>query len=126
MTLQVFGIILSAVLGFSATITSTLVLYRLSSIDKRIDRHDEQLGALNAEAKRLAERKIECQTEFIDVGQFLKETGYTRKRLDDVIELVKEISGRLDVIAQLPQICGQIASQTVKELMSYIGTFKKG
>jgi len=107
--LQIFGILLSA----TATLIGALVLWNLKAITKRLE-------AVEAEQKKLATRKETCQQEFVGIGQFLRESGYTRKRLDDTVEAVKGMSAKLDVVSQLPQIAGQIASQTVKEMMSYV------
>ena len=112
--LQIFGILLSS----AATLIGLLVLWNLRLLNKRLDSTDNRVDRLEAEQKTLAGKKEVCQQEFVSVGQFLRESGYTRKRLDDAIEAVKELTGKLEVVTQLPQIAGQIASQTVKEMIS--------
>jgi len=114
--LQVFGILLSA----AAVLIGMLVLWNFRMLAKQLDSHEERLRVIEAEQKFLAGRKETCQQEFVPIGQFLRESGYTRKRLDDTVEVVKGMSAKLDVISQLPQIAGQIASQTVKEMMNHI------
>ena len=116
--LQALSIILSA----SATIIGMLVLYNLRMLSKRLDEQERRISRLEADAKSLAARKQDCQQEFIGVGHFLREAGYTRRRLDDVVEAVKELGGKFEVISQLPQIAGQIASNTVKEMMSLVNS----
>ena len=115
--LQIFGIILSA----AATLIGLLVLWNLRMLAKQLAGHEARIVGIEAEQKRLAERKAECQQEFVPIGQFLRESGYTRKRLDEAIEVLRGLMGKLEVLAQLPQIAGQIASQTVKEMMSIKG-----
>jgi len=104
------GIVLSALLGATATVTSSMVLFNLRSMNKRIE-------TLEANQQIFMQRKSECQQEFVPVGQFIRDAGYTRKRLDDVVEAVTALTGKLDVVSQLPQIAGQIASQTVREML---------
>jgi len=114
--LQIFGLLLSA----AATLIGSLVLWNLRMLAKRLDMHEKRLDTIETEQKRLRSRKEKCQQEFVDTGQFLREAGYTRKRLDEAVEAVKGLAGRLEVVNQLPNIAGQIASQTVKEMMSLI------
>ena len=104
--LQIFGLLLSA----AAALTGALVLYTLKEMGKRLDR-------VEAEQKKLSERKVDCQQEFVEVGAFLRETGYTRKQLDETLKGLAGLAGKLEVVNQLPQIAGQIAAQTVKEMI---------
>lgn len=120
---QIIGIIISSILGLAATVIGSLVLHRLSSIDKRIDAHDDRMDRIEEEQREYMLRKESCQREFVSVEQFLRETGYARKRLDDTVELLQGLSGKFEILNQLPQLAGQIASQTVKEMVSLI---KKG
>ena len=120
--LQIFGILLSA----AAVLIGMLVLWNFRMLAKQLDSHEERLKSIEAEQKFLAGRKEACQQEFVPIGQFLRESGYTRKRLDDTVEVVKGMSAKLDVVSQLPQIAGQIASQTVKEMMTHIRGQKNG
>jgi len=114
--LQIFGILLSA----AAALIGLLVLWNLRMLARRLDEHERRLDRIETEQKFLAGRKENCQQEFAPVGQFLRESGYTRKRLDETIEAVRALGGKLEIVSQLPQIAGQIASQTVKEMMSLI------
>jgi len=112
--------VLSIVLSASATIIGMLVLYNLRMLSKRLDEQERRIGRIEADAKLLSARKQNCQREFVGVGHFLREAGYTRRRLDDVVEAVKELGGKFEIISQLPQIAGQIASNTVKEMVSLL------
>ena len=114
--LQIFGILLSA----AAALIGLLVLWNLRILARRLDEHEKRIETIEAEQKYLARRKENCQQEFVPIGAFLRETGYTRKRLDEVIEAVRGLEGKLEVISHLPQVAGQIASQTVKEMMTFI------
>jgi len=111
--LQIFGLLLSA----AAALIGALVLYTLKTMSKRLDSQESRMNAIETEQKFLAGRKIDCQQEFVEVGAFLRETGYTRKQLDQTLTGLAGLSGKLEVVNQLPQIAGQIAAQTVKEMV---------
>jgi hypothetical protein len=114
--LQVFGILLSA----AATLIGTLVLWNFKMLEKRLDSQEDRLKNLEQNQLILTKQKETCQQEFVPIGQFLRESGYTRKRLDDAIEALKGVSVKVDIVSQLPQIVSQIVSQTVKELMPFV------
>jgi len=109
-TFQIIGILVSIALGLAATIIGSLVLSKLAGIDKRLDAHE-------ASIKFLTGRKETCQTEFVTVEQFVRESGYTRNRLDTTVELLKQLSGQFESVSQIPQIAGQVATQTVREIL---------
>ena len=110
--LQICGILLSA----AATIIGSLVLLNLRQLSRRLDNTDRRMDLLESEQKILAARKAECQQEFISTGQFLREAGYTRQRLDQAIEAIKCLEGKLGIMTQLPNIVGKIVSETLKEI----------
>ena len=114
---QIIGIVVSIALGLAATIIGSLVLSRLAAIDKRIDAHDTKIDELMG-------RKEICQNEFVSVEQFLRETGYARQQLDRVVASLSELSAKMEIASQLPQICGQIVSNTVKELVPLVSKGK--
>jgi len=107
--------ILSMVLSAAASIIGALVLVNLRQISARIDKTDLRLDRVETEQKFLAARKLECQQEFISTGQFLRESGYTRQRLDQAIEAIKCLEGKMGIMTQLPNIVGKIVSETIKE-----------
>jgi len=118
--LQIFGLLLSA----AAALIGGLVLYTLKTMSKRLDTQENRMNLIETEQKFLAGRKVDCQQEFVSIGAFLRETGYTRKQLDETLKGLTSLSGKLEVVNQLPQIAGQIAAQTVKEMVRILGKEK--
>ncbi|HIJ66800.1 MAG TPA: hypothetical protein HPP51_00755 [Planctomycetes bacterium] len=115
LTMQVLMVLLSA----AATAVSTLVLWYLRAINRQVDLAVARIVKLEDATDQLRQRKQDCQNEFISQTQFLRETGYTRKQLDELVQLVKHLEGKFDVVEKMPEIAGQIASQTVKQMLEY-------
>jgi len=135
-TLQITVQIISIVLGASASFTCAIVLWSLKNLRDSIDKSDHRiemveqenkhrLELVEAETRKLSDRKQECQRDFISTAQFVRETGYTRSRLDETVEGLRELSAKFDFAARLPEICSKIAAETVKE-MANIYRINKG
>jgi len=112
--------ILSILLSAAATLLGGLVLYNFRMLTKRLDIQDKKISAIEAEQKKLAARKELCLREFVPTDVFVREIGYTRRRLDAAVEGVERLSAKFDSLNQLPQLAGQVASQTVKEIFKHI------
>jgi len=114
MTTAIWVPILGMVLSAAASMISALVLFNLRQLNSRLDK-------VESDQKLLAARKVECQQEFISTGQFLRESGYTRQRLDQAIEVIKCLEGKVNIIEQLPNIVGRIVAETIKEFKTVKG-----
>lgn len=110
--LQIFTSLLSA----AAVLIGGLVLYNLKSLKCYIDKLDRRMGELEAEQKRLAERKQECQRDFVSSESWIRSESFTRSKLDSIAEAVGKLAGSLKVVEQMPQICGQIARDIIREM----------
>lgn len=109
MTLQIFGIILSALLGFTATMTSTMVLFTLNTMKQRIIK-------LEVGQEKLADRKAVCNQDFVDKVAYIRSTNNLEEGLKELMKEVGKLGGSMEVIKQMPQICGSIAKEFVKEM----------
>ena len=60
--------------------------------------------------------KVDCERNFVNSEIFLRETGYTRRSVQSLTESVNRMEGTLRVVEKLPQICGDISREIVKEM----------
>lgn len=74
------------------------------------------MNRLEDEQKKLTQRKANCQNEFVSSGQWVREAGYTRQRLDETVTLVQQLSAKVDIQSQLPKFAAEIAAATVTEI----------
>jgi hypothetical protein len=111
MSLQIIGIILSVVLGFAGTSVSTLVLFNLRSMIRRIE-------TLEAENKLLNKQKTSCQNDFVSKEDWLRGEGITRDQLAKLTEILNRMDGKLTVTEKLPQIAGEIAKSVATEIIN--------
>ncbi|MFA5187029.1 MAG: hypothetical protein WC551_11155 [Patescibacteria group bacterium] len=109
MTLQVFGIILSAVLGFSASLLSGMVLFNLNAMKSRIDK-------LETGQQKLIERKNMCNQDYVGKVEYIRSSNGLEEGMKDLISAVGELRGTMEVIKQMPAICGNIAKEIVREM----------
>ena len=110
--LQVFGLLLSA----AAALVGALVLWNLRTLCKRLDAVDRRMNKLEGEQKLLAGRKENCQRDFVSSEAWIRSETYTRQKLDKIAESVATLAGSLKVVEQMPQICGQIARDIIREM----------
>jgi len=103
--LQIFLTLLSA----AATLISSMVLYNLQTLKQRMDR-------IEIEQDRLIARKEKCQVQFVDVEQWIRSETYTRRKLDTIAESVSALAANLKIVEQMPQICGGIARDIIREM----------
>ena len=118
-TVQIFGVLLSA----AAALVGMLVLLYLrtlkqciSKLDSRMDKQDKRMDKIEAGHNRLAERKVDCQRDFVSSEAWIRSETYTRRKLDDIATSVSRLAGTLKLVENMPQICGQIASDIVREM----------
>ena len=100
--------ILSLLLSAAAALIGTLVLYNLNAINHRVEK-------LETDSQKYSDRKAECQREFVDLEQWLRSEGYTRARLDELVKSYASLAGSFNIFERLPQICGNIVRETLKE-----------
>ena len=112
MELQVFGIILSVILGAAATVTSSMVLLNLRTMNRRIDK-------LEQDQKTLISRKDVCNQHYVDKVTYIRSINSQEEGIKLLIEKVAMLNGSMKVIEQMPAICGNIAKEIAKEMKSH-------
>ena len=110
--LEVLGITLSVILGAAATICSSMVLFNLRSMTRRIEKVETAQAAI-------ADHKSECRRDFVDKVDYIRAVTSLEGKMTKLIEATSEITGSMKVmIEQMPQICGSIAREIIKEMKS--------
>lgn len=109
MDLQVIGIVMSVLLGFTATITSSMVLFNLQSMKGRIDKLE--FGHLT-----LLERKNICNQDYVGKVEYIRSSNSLEDGMKELIASVATLNGTMKMIEQMPAICGSIARNIVKEM----------
>jgi hypothetical protein len=103
--------------GSMLGLIGSLILVNLQSIkssirsfSERADKHETELKALQSEFSRC---KVDCERTFVDSELFLRETGWTRRSMEQLCASVNRLEGKLTVTDKLPEICGEIARTIV-------------
>jgi len=112
--------IVAAIASIIASVISALVLRNQSLQDKRyedvkqqVDRHE---GTIQEIQRQLGDCKIDCTQRFVPTEQFVREAGFVRRSMDNFTATLNKIVGTLEVINKIPELCGQIAANIVKQL----------
>ncbi len=107
------GIILSVILGGAATICSSMVLFNLRSMCKRI----EKIEAAQVErATQFIACKVDCDRNTVSKEDWVRSEGYTRRGIDKLSRQLAGMDGKLGVVEKLPEICGSIAREVAKQI----------
>jgi len=121
---------LAIVLGITAAllgIVGSLIILNLQSIKgslslftQRIDRQDELIERTQKElvviGTDFVKCKVDCERNFISAELFLRETGLTRRSMESLTQSVNRMEGKLTLVEKLPQICGDISREIVREM----------
>jgi len=105
MSIQIVSIILSA----AAALTGGLVLFNLRAMNARITTVENDI-------KETAKNKDKCRQDFVDKVDYIREITKLESTSTEMLKVLSEIKGSMTVIEKMPQICGNIASQVVKEM----------
>jgi len=112
--------IAATIIGTLLSIIGSLVLWNLQCIKKglaimsiRLDSQDEKIS--NLEKAYLTFRQ-NCQQDFVDKEDWLREAGNNREQLSDMSKTLSRMEGKMGVMEQLPAICGNIAREITREM----------
>jgi len=116
MPLTVFAV----VIGGCLSVVGSLIVLNLRSIkqcitkfERRIEKQDNAVRELET---GFTACKIDCDRTFVNSEVFLRETGFARRTLENLSSSVSRLEGKLTVVEKLPQICGDISREIVKEM----------
>ena len=112
MTIQILSIIISAAV---ALVTGMVLLY-LRTISQQSVSQNTRIDAIENDQKEAAKRKDQCRQDFVDKVDYIREVTKLESTQTEMLKVLSEIKGSLTVIEKLPEICGNIASEVVKEM----------
>jgi len=106
------------IVGSLLSLVGGLIIFYLRSIKtsldvygKRTDLHEQDIKALSLQVTTC---KIDCQRTTVSKEDWVRSEGYTRTELKQISQAIANLSGKLEVTAKLPEICGQLAKQIVQ------------
>lgn len=119
--------LVAVLIGGCLAIVGSLIVLNLRSIKNcvrtfttRVDKQDKQIEKTKDNMKSLGtdfvKCKVDCERSYVSAELFLRETGYTRRSMQTLTESVNRMEGKLTVTEKLPQICGEISREIVKEM----------
>ncbi|HOQ06036.1 MAG TPA: hypothetical protein PKY88_12580 [Anaerohalosphaeraceae bacterium] len=108
--------ILATVISAAAGIISGLILMILTSIKSDLRAISARVDQQDAKIERLAERKNACNQDFVGKVEYIRSINSLEESMKKVSEGVAMLNGSMRVIEQMPQICGHIAKEIVKEM----------
>lgn len=91
----------------------TSVMERLDKYESRLVKNEQDLGEIK---QKIITCKVDCEREFVDTGAFLRETGFSRRTLENLSASINRLEGQLAVTNKLPEIVGSISREIVKEM----------
>jgi len=107
--------ILGYIFGAILTLVNGLILFNLKKLSSEIEETKTEIKNSNRRIEILEQRKSDCQRDFVSAEAWVRDSAYTRQKLDQLLESVASLTGSLKVIEQMPQICGQIAREAVQQ-----------
>lgn len=112
--------IIASIIGAAIIVVGTLIVLNLRSIKHGVRGVDQRVNKTEDNVKNVqlgfSACKVDCERTFVDKELFLRETGFTRRSLENLNASVNRLDGKLTVVEKLPQICGDISREIVKEM----------
>ncbi|MCJ7777644.1 MAG: hypothetical protein MUP16_04955 [Sedimentisphaerales bacterium] len=108
-TLQVFGILLSA----AAALIGMLVLLYIKTLSRRLDLQENDIAQIK---KDFSFCKIDCERNNVSKEDWVRSEAFTRDKLDEAVATLNRIEGQLGIIDKIPQIAGNIAREIASQL----------
>jgi hypothetical protein len=119
----VFGSLISAIgvlLLANQQTTKQLIKNKFDELSKRMDLQDEKINGQDERVQELAKSFLACKQncfqEFTKKEDWLREAGNNREQLSDVSKTLSRMEGKMGIMEQLPQICGNIAREIALEM----------
>ena len=117
---SISGPVMASIIGAVIVVVGALIVLNLRSIkhcvrgiDQRTTRAEDKVESVQS---NFAACKVDCDRTFVDKELFLRETGFTRRTLENLNASVNKLDGKLTVVEKLPQICGDISREIVREM----------
>jgi len=107
--------IVITIVGFLLSLLSGLILFKLNSISRRLDRQDDRIDVLFA---NLADCKKDCDRNTVSKEDWVRSEGYTRQKIEQMTDAVMELNGKVKIIEQVPELVGKITREIVAHLKS--------
>jgi hypothetical protein len=112
--------LVAVLVGGCLAIVGSLIVLNLRSIKNCLRNQDKQIERAQDDVRQqqnnLTTCKIDCDRNFVKAEVFLRETGFARRALEGLTASVNRLDGKLTVVEKLPQICGDISREIVKEM----------
>lgn len=113
-TIAIVGALLSVVGGL-IVLNLKSIKNCLRSVTDRLNKQESRIDKTSDEVKAL---QINCERTFVPNELFLRETGFARRSMENATASINRVEGKLDVVDKLPQICGDISREIVKQMQS--------
>lgn len=118
--------IVASIIGAAIVVVGSLIVLNLRSIKHCVRGVDQKINKAEDDVKTMqtdfATCKVDCERTFINKELFLRETGFQRRTLEILNASVNKLDGKLTVVEKLPQICGDISREIVKEMRNGVPT----
>ena len=108
--------IIAIVSGIFASLVGGLVILNLQSLKKCIGDLSAKQALHDEKIDKLMERKNFCNQDFVGKVDYIRSMNGIEESNKTLIKEVAALGGSMEVIKQMPQICGSIAKEFVKEM----------
>ncbi|HOT73748.1 MAG TPA: hypothetical protein PLX18_11405 [Anaerohalosphaeraceae bacterium] len=108
--------VLATVISAAAGIISGLILMILTSIKSDIKAISARVDQQDLRIEKLLERKNLCNQDYVGKVEYIRSTNSLEESMKKLTEGVAMLNGTIRVIEQMPQICGSIAKEIVREM----------
>lgn len=108
--------IVTFVVSICAGVIGGLVLFNLSGMRETISRLSAKLDEQDKKILDLYNRKNMCSQDYVPMVAYIRSTNNLEEGQKELIQGVANLQGIMESIKQMPQICGTIAREIVKEM----------
>lgn len=108
--------IIASVAGLGAGTIGALILYNLQMLKATLAEITKRQDAQASDIAKLFDRKNLCNQDFVGKVEYIRSSNGLEEGMKELIAAVATLNGTIKVIERMPEICGAIARDIVKEM----------
>ncbi len=108
--------LMAIIISSASGLIGALILVNLKTLTQSIAKMDKRIDGQDKKIEKLIERKNFCNQDFVGKVDYIRSVNSLEGTMKKLLESVSELKGTMEVVRQMPQICGNIAREIAKEM----------
>jgi uncharacterized protein YoxC len=108
--------IIATIASLFTGIVGGLMIFNLNALKSVISDVKTRQQIADEKIDKLIERKNICNQDYVGKVEYIRSSNGLEDGMKDLIKAVSALSGSMKVMEQMPEICGSITRNVIREL----------